>query len=172
MTANNIILTGTYEAPCGKLTLGSFGDRLCLCDWMAEKHHNLVMRRLERCLNVQFENGTSKIIESASAQLDEYFAGRRKVFDMPLLFIGTDFQKAVWNELINIPFGTTISYRELALRIGRPEAVRAVANANGANAISVFIPCHRVIGNDGSLTGYAGGLDAKKTLLKIEQSGR
>ena len=87
---------------------------------------------------------------------------------MPLLFVGTDFQKTVWNELLKIPFGTTVSYGEMARRIGMPKAVRAVANANGANAISILAPCHRVIGSDHSLTGYGGGLDVKRALLELE----
>ena len=85
-----------------------------------------------------------------------------------MLFVGTDFQKKVWSELLKIPFGETISYGKMATRIGMPKAVRAVANANGANAISIFAPCHRVIGSDHSLTGYGGGLDAKRELLELE----
>ena len=88
---------------------------------------------------------------------------------MPLLFAGTDFQQAVWRQLLEIPYGQTISYGEMARRLGIPKAVRAVANANGANAICLFAPCHRVIGSNGSLTGFGGGLDAKKFLLKLEQ---
>jgi len=91
---------------------------------------------------------------------------------VPLLFVGTDFQKTVWNELLKIPFGKTISYGEMAKHIGRPQAVRAVANANGANSISIFAPCHRVIGSDHSLTGYGGGLSAKKFLLELESQPR
>ena len=104
----------------------------------------------------------------AVAQLDEYFAGQRSVFDVPLLFLGTDFQKRVWRELLDIPYGTTVSYVEMARRIGMPKAVRAVANANGANIISIFAPCHRVIGSNHSLTGYRGGLEAKRALLALE----
>ncbi len=164
----NIIKVKQYESPCGVLTLGSSGDRLCLCDWQVEKHRGHVDRRLQRILDAVFEEGTSDVIERAAAQLDEYFAGRCRVFDVPLLFVGTDFQKVVWNELLRIPFGQTISYGEMARRIGMPKAVRAVANANGANAISIFAPCHRVIGSDRSLTGYGGGLDAKRKLLELE----
>ena len=87
---------------------------------------------------------------------------------MPLLFVGSDFQKSVWQMLLEIPYGQTISYGEMARRIGIPKAVRAVANANGANAISIFAPCHRIIGSDRSLTGYGGGLEAKKFLLELE----
>jgi methylated-DNA-[protein]-cysteine S-methyltransferase len=123
-------------------------------------------------LCAEFEVGTSEVIEKAARQLDEFFAGKRKEFDLPLLFVGTDFQKAVWNELLKIPFGKTVSYGEMALRIGMPKAVRAVANANGANSISIFAPCHRVIGSDRSLTGYGGGLSAKKFLLELESQPR
>lgn len=168
MEEKQTIRTMRYASPCGALLLGSFGDRLCLCDWRTEPHGGRVDRRLKRLLHAGFEPGASAVIEQAVRQLDEYFAGRRRAFDVPLLFAGTDFQKTVWNELLKIPFGTTISYGELARRIGMPEAVRAVANANGANALSIFAPCHRVIGSDRSLTGYAGGLAAKRALLELE----
>ena len=139
-----------------------------MCDWQTEKHRDHVDRRLKRVLEAEFEDGTSEIIEKTGKELDEFFAGKRRVFDIPLLFVGTDFQKAVWNELLKIPYGKTISYGEMAQRLGMPKAVRAVANANGANAISILAPCHRVIGSDHSLTGYGGGLAAKKMLLEIE----
>ena len=163
-----MIKTKRYESPCGILLLGSYEGKLCLCDWQKEKHHDYVSRRLKRFLQTDFEEGTSEVIEKAVRQLDDFFAGKRKEFDVPLLFVGTDFQKTVWNELLKIPFGTTVSYGEMARRIGMPKAVRAVANANGANAISILAPCHRVIGSDHSLTGYGGGLDVKRTLLELE----
>ena len=103
-------------------------------------------------------------------ELSEYFAGKRKEFDLPLLFVGTDFQKKVWEGLCKIPYGETVSYGAQAERLGCPKAVRAVATANGANAIAVFVPCHRVVGSDGSMTGYAGGLDVKRFLLSLEKS--
>lgn len=168
MKKKNAIKTRRYESPCGVLLLGSFGDNLCLCDWQIEKSRGHVNGRLKRILNAEFEEGTSEVIEQAVRQLDEFFAGKRRVFDLPLLFVGTDFQKKVWSELLNIPFGETISYKEMARRIGLPTAVRAVANANGANSLSIFAPCHRVIGSDNSLTGYGGGLAAKEKLLKLE----
>jgi methylated-DNA-[protein]-cysteine S-methyltransferase len=101
-------------------------------------------------------------------QLQSYFAGARKHFDLSLSLEGTDFQKTVWTALRQIPYGETISYKELAQMIGRPRAVRAVGAANGANPIPIIIPCHRVIGNDGSLTGFGGGLPLKKRLLELE----
>ena len=152
--------------------LGSFGDKLCLCDWQVEKHRDHVDQRLKRILRAEFAEGTSEVIEEAARQLDEFFARKRREFNVPLLFVGTDFQKTVWNELLTIPFGKTISYGEMAQRIGMPSAVRAVANANGANSMSIFAPCHRIIGSDRSLTGYGGGLPAKKFLLELESGVR
>jgi methylated-DNA-[protein]-cysteine S-methyltransferase len=105
-------------------------------------------------------------------QLTEYFRGKRRVFDLPLAPRGTPFQLAVWNELQRIAFGDTISYSELARRIGKPNAVRAVGAANGANPIPIIIPCHRVIGANGTLTGYGGGLHIKRALLALEQPQR
>lgn len=157
-----------YSSPCGELLLGSYGDSLCMCDWLTEKHRELADRRLERALKAQTVEGTSAVIGNAARQLDEYFSGNRSEFDVPLLFAGTDFQKTVWNALLEIPYGKTVSYKELARKIAMPDAVRAVANANGANSISIFAPCHRVIGSDGSLTGYGGGLDKKLFLLDLE----
>lgn len=162
------IIVKRYSSPCGELLLGSYGDSLCMCDWLTEKHRELADRRLERALKAQTVEGTSAVIGNAARQLDEYFSGRRTEFDVPLLFAGTDFQKTVWNALLEIPYGKTVSYKELARKIAMPDAVRAVANANGANSISIFAPCHRVIGSDGSLTGYGGGLDKKLFLLDLE----
>ena len=168
MEKKNIIKIKRYESPCGVLMLGSIDDKLCLCDWQVEKHRDHVDRRLKRILNAEFEEGSSEVIEKAEQQLNEFFARKRRMFDVPLLFVGTEFQKTVWNFLLTIPFGKTISYGEMARQIGLPKAVRAVANANGANSISIFAPCHRVIGSDRSLTGYGGGLEAKRFMLELE----
>lgn len=165
----NRILTQRYLSPCGELILGSLEDKLCLCNWTSELHPGRVERRLRTLLNAECADGPSAVTFMAARQLDEYFHRERTTFDMPLLFAGTDFQQAVWRQLLEIPYGQTISYGEMARRLGIPKAVRAVANANGANAICLFAPCHRVIGSNGSLTGFGGGLDAKKFLLKLEQ---
>lgn len=170
MKGINKIITKKYESPCGTLMLGSFENRLCLCDWQVEKHRYHVDNRLRRILEAEFLDGTSAVIDKAIAQLNEYFAGQRQNFDIPLLFVGTDFQKKVWNTLLTIPFGKTISYGEMACLTGTPKAVRAVANANGSNSISIFAPCHRVIGSNHTLTGYGGGLEAKEYLLKLEKA--
>ncbi|MEZ9232115.1 methylated-DNA--[protein]-cysteine S-methyltransferase [Vibrio amylolyticus] len=108
------------------------------------------------------------ILKEAAVQLDEYFASERTEFQLPLAPQGTDFQQKVWHELCQIPYGESWSYKELAERLGKPTASRAVGMANGKNPISIIVPCHRVIGKSGKLTGYAGGLDAKKKLLKLE----
>ena len=152
------------------MILGSFDGKLCLCDWADGKRRATTDQRLQRILNADYVEGSSDVIEKAQQQLNEYFLNLRREFDIPLLFVGTDFQKKVWNELLKIPYGNTISYGELAQRIGKPNSVRAVANANAVNAISIIAPCHRVIGRDGSLTGYGGGLERKKFLLELEKN--
>ena len=157
-----------FNSSCGLFDLASFGDKLCLCDWSNNPCAERNKRRIERYLNASFKIETTSVLEEAKRQLDGYFAGNRKAFTIPLHLVGTDFQQQVWNELLNIPYGATTSYKEIAQNIGKPKAVRAVAGAIGANGISILIPCHRVIGSDKSLTGYAGGLKAKKMLLQIE----
>ncbi|HEY2668004.1 MAG TPA: methylated-DNA--[protein]-cysteine S-methyltransferase [Actinomycetota bacterium] len=112
--------------------------------------------------------GCSDVLDAAVAQIREYFTGTRTAFDLPLDLGGTPFQQKAWRELGSIPFGTTISYGEQARRIGRPQAARAVGAANGRNPVPVVLPCHRVIGSGGALTGFGGGLDTKRTLLRHE----
>lgn len=115
-----------------------------------------------------WQEGRNAVLDEAHAQLDEYFAGKRQHFDLPLSPQGTEFQREVWWKLADIPYGETISYAQLASRIGNPKAMRAVGSANGRNPLSIVLPCHRVIGADGSLTGYGGGLPIKTFLLKLE----
>lgn len=110
----------------------------------------------------------SDLLENAAGQLAEYFAGTRREFDLPLHMEGTPFQKDVWNALRNIPYGQTVSYGDVARAIGRPKAFRAVGQANHVNPISIIVPCHRVVGHSGSLTGYGGGMSAKELLLALE----
>ena len=159
-----------YHSPCGEMILGSFDGKLCLCDWADGRRRALVDQRLQKCLKAEYVEGISDVIEKARHQLNEYFQNQRREFDIPLLFVGTDFQKKVWNELLKIPYGKTISYGELAKQIGMPNAVRAVANTNAVNALSIIVPCHRVIGSNGSLTGYGGGLERKMFLLELEKN--
>ena len=129
-------------------------------------------------LSVQFvnhnfiENQENKIIRQTIKQLDEYFRGKRKKFELPLNPKGTEFQKKVWLQLMNIPYGKTATYKDIATQIGDPKASRAVGNANNKNPIAIIIPCHRVIGSNNKLTGYAGGLDKKAKLLNLEKNNK
>ena len=157
-----------YNSPCGEIILASMGDELCLCDWNEMPCAERNMHRLLRYMKAVFKIETSPILDQTKKQLDEYFAGNRKIFDIPLHPVGTDFQKKVWHALLEIPYGETRSYKEIAIRIGKSKGIRAVASAIGANGISIFVPCHRVIGSNHSLTGFAGGLDAKRKLLELE----
>jgi methylated-DNA-[protein]-cysteine S-methyltransferase len=111
----------------------------------------------------------TNVIKETIKQLEEYFVGKRQIFELPLFLIGSDFQKSVWKELQKVAYGKTSTYMELSKNIGNTKAIRAVAAANGANAISIIVPCHRIIGSNGSLVGYAGGLQAKKKLLEMER---
>ncbi|HEY6471144.1 MAG TPA: methylated-DNA--[protein]-cysteine S-methyltransferase [Candidatus Dormibacteraeota bacterium] len=115
---------------------------------------------------------TSATLDQVRRELAEYFAGTRISFDVPLLLEGTPFQVAVWRALVEIPSGTTSTYGEIARRLGRPQAARAVGAANGLNPISIIVPCHRLVGADGSLTGYGWGLDRKRRLLELERQAR
>ena len=118
------------------------------------------------------ENKENKIIRQTIKQLDEYFNGKRKKFELPLNPKGTEFQKKVWLQLMNIPYGKTATYKDIATQIGDPKASRAVGNANNKNPIAIIIPCHRVIGSNNKLTGYAGGLDKKEKLLNLEKNNK
>lgn len=159
-----------YNSPCGELILASVDNKLCLCDWYEKPCAERNMRRLKRLLDADFITETTTTLEQAKEQLDEYFAGTRKTFDVPLHIVGTDFQRQVWDVLLKIPYGETRSYKEIAIDINNIKGIRAVAQAIGANGISIFIPCHRVIGSNHSLTGFAGGLEAKRILLGIERN--
>ena len=156
----------TYmESPLGRLLLTSNGA--ALTGLFMEPH-----RHGPESTEGWLQDDEAEPFPAARRQLSAYFAGTLQEFDLPLALQGTPFQQKVWNELRNIPFGQTWSYGELARRIGQPTASRAVGLANGKNPISVIVPCHRVIGANGKLVGYGGGLDRKTTLLQLEQPGR
>ncbi len=169
VTSVDSIVTHIYESPYGDLLVGDVDGRICLCDWVGSRHHERTVRGVcARLGKRRQETGISDLIREAERQLDGYFSGERRKFDLPLLLVGTEFQQSVWRQISRIPYGVTISYGEEARRLGSPRSVRAVANANGANPISVIIPCHRIVGADGSLTGYGGGLDIKRQLIDLE----
>lgn len=157
-----------YKSPVGEMILGAYEGKLCLADWRYRKKRTTIDSRVQKALKAEYVEECTEVIEESIKQFNEYFNHERKSFTIPLLMLGTEFQKSVWQGLIETPFGTTSSYLALAKRIGNEKAVRAVASANGANAISIMIPCHRIIGSNGDLVGYAGGLGVKKMLLDLE----
>lgn len=162
------IQTCECNTPLGTLLLGAYGDNLCLCEWKQPYRPSKILDRLSHHLYIEFSAKDNALLHKASTQIDEYLKRKRTVFELSTILIGTSFQKEVWNALRHIPYGITTSYRDLAHSIRRPKAIRAVANAIGSNPLSIIIPCHRVIGSDGSLTGYAGGIDTKSRLLELE----
>jgi methylated-DNA-[protein]-cysteine S-methyltransferase len=166
----NTIYIQYHKTPVGELIIGSFQDELCICDWRYRRMRTSIDKRIRQGLDAVYHEKTSPITETCILQLNEYFWRERDIFEIPLKLVGTDFQQAVWNELLKIPYGVTETYIGLSKNLNNDKAVRAVASANGANAISIIVPCHRIVGHDGKLVGYAGGLQAKKKLLQLEQS--
>ena len=164
---NQIELT-EYKSIYGDLLIASYLGMLCMCDWKWRKMRKSIDKRITNELNARFIESDSEIINETIKQLNEYFNKQRTNFELPLLFTGTDFQKNVWKELQNIPYGVTSTYSELSIKMGNIKAIRAIAAANGANAISIIVPCHRIIGSNGDLVGYAGGISVKKKLLDLE----
>jgi methylated-DNA-[protein]-cysteine S-methyltransferase len=159
---NMTVIYGSMHSPVGELTLTTDGEALTGVYMHRQKHGPQRDKGWRR---------DDQALESARSQLEAYFAGELRDFDLPLAPEGTAFQRRVWKALCGIPYGATISYGELARRIGQPQASRAVGLANGRNPISIIVPCHRVIGADGTLTGYGGGLARKRWLLAHESKG-
>lgn len=164
----NIISIKLYKSTVGEILLGSINNKLCIADWKYRKKRDLIDNRIKKFFNADYVEETSEVIEHSIIQLNEYFNNDRIEFNLQLAFAGTDFQISVWQELIKVPFGKTETYLGLSKKLGNEKAVRAVASANGANSISIIVPCHRIIGSNGNLVGYAGGLNAKKKLLELE----
>jgi methylated-DNA-[protein]-cysteine S-methyltransferase len=158
MGGDRMIYT-TMDSPIGELLLLGEGDVLHGLDMRAGRHPLRINPRWQR---------DDEAFAGVRQQLEEYFAGERSSFDIRMHLEGTAFQRTVWHALTEIPYGETISYGELARRIGRPDRARAVGTANGQNPIAVIVPCHRVIGANGKLVGYGGGLDNKRRLLELE----
>lgn len=153
----------TLKSPVGELKLVASDKGLAAILWPNDDPKRVRLAPLA-------EDTSHPVLNETERQLGEYFKGARKVFDLPLDFAGTDFQKNVWNELLKIPYGQTRSYGEIARQLGNTKAMRAVGAANGRNPISIVAPCHRVIGASGKLTGFAGGLETKEFLLRLEGS--
>ncbi len=157
------IRTTTMDSPVGVLTLTADSGRLTGVAMDGQRHAAAPPERARR---------DDAWFTDVVAQLQEYFAGGRHAFDIPIQLEGTDFQRRVWTQLAEIPYGETVSYRDIASGVGDPKACRAVGLANGRNPVAIVVPCHRVIGADGRLTGYGGGLDRKRWLLEHEASHR
>ena len=156
------------KTPIGFMIFGSTEKGLCLLDFKFRKSFPRILKRITEYYGSSVTYGTSQFIELAENELENYLHGDLKIFTIHLDIRGSPFQLKVWNELLQVKYGKTASYLEIAKKIGRPKAVRAIANANGQNSIAIIIPCHRIIGSDGSLTGYGGGIKIKKKLLHLE----
>jgi AraC family transcriptional regulator, regulatory protein of adaptative response / methylated-DNA-[protein]-cysteine methyltransferase len=165
----DMITASTFNTESGNMTACVVGEGICLLEFSNRKSLGSEFSYLERYFNSKIKEGDNSQLEMLRKQLAEYFNGTRKEFSVPLVYPGTVFQKAVWQELLKIPYGATRSYLELATLLRKPEAVRAVAAANRMNRIAIIIPCHRVIGSDGNLIGYSGGLERKIWLLEHEK---
>lgn len=157
------------DTPVGKMRIGATDEGICLFDFQYRKSIESIMARIENLCGDKFAEGEHPHFKTLEAQMAEYFTGTRKDFDIPLHLLGTPFQKSVWMGLLQIPYAETRSYKQQSIFLGNEKAIRAVAGANGENGIAIIVPCHRVIGENGSLTGYGGGLPRKKWLLDHER---
>jgi AraC family transcriptional regulator of adaptative response/methylated-DNA-[protein]-cysteine methyltransferase len=158
------------ETDLGLMIAAASAEGICMFEFADYKLLELELRQLAVSFKAPLVQGDNPHFDTLKKQLEEYFKGQRRDFDIPLHLVGTEFQKQVWLSLLQIPYACTTTYAEQAARLGRPSAVRAVANANGKNKISIILPCHRVIGADGKLTGYGGGIWRKKKLLEFEKT--
>jgi len=157
------------ETDLGLMIAAATDKGICMFEFADYKLLELELKQLTTFFNAPLVQGDNPHFNMLRDQLEQYFRGERRVFDLPLELVGTEFQKQVWLNLLKIPYGCTATYSEQAALLGKPSAVRAVANANGKNKISIILPCHRVIGADGTLTGYGGGMWRKKKLLEFER---
>lgn len=162
----------TMDSPIGPLLLASTKEGLCYIEFGDEESALPLLQRWARktFLGANLEKDAA-LNQAVQTELEEYFTGKRTRFDVPIVLFGTPFQKAVWNELTRIGYGETRSYKEIALAIGQAKAVRAIGGANNRNPIPIIVPCHRVIGSNGALVGYGGGLSIKEQLLALEGAG-
>lgn len=166
----SIINITRFETPLGHMFACAIDEGICLLEFADRRMLETEIKSLTKLLDATVIHGENKHFENLRAQMGEYFKGERKEFSVPLFFPGTEFQKKVWIELLTIPYGKTRTYKQQATALQNPGAVRAVGHANGMNRIAIIIPCHRVIGENGHLTGYGGGVWRKKWLLDLESN--
>lgn len=164
----DVVTVNRISSPLGPLMIGATNEGICLLEFTDRKMLETQLSILEKRLKTKLVTGKHPMLDLAQSQLNEYFQGKRKDLELPLVVPGTEFQQKVWNALLQIPYGVTRSYKQQADVVGDVKAVRAVARANGDNRISIIIPCHRIIGSDGSIVGYGGGIHRKQWLLKHE----
>jgi AraC family transcriptional regulator of adaptative response/methylated-DNA-[protein]-cysteine methyltransferase len=170
--SQHIILINRLSTPLGPMFVAATEKGICLLEFTDRKMLETEFRDLQKLLKATILVGENQHIKQAKEEIQAYFDGKRRNFDVPLDAPGTDFQKEVWQKLSSIPLGTTSTYQALAAQLNKPKAVRAVARANGFNRISIIIPCHRIIGKDGRLRGYGGGLERKRWLIDFEKGLR
>ncbi|UTR14118.1 methylated-DNA--[protein]-cysteine S-methyltransferase [Salipaludibacillus sp. LMS25] len=169
MTLRPLIAVSEIASPIGPLSLAASEKGICFVEFgpLQTTHSNFITKLKRHLIMAEIKEEKGPLIE-AEKQITEYFEGVRKEFDLSLDLFGTPFQKLVWSEVGKIPYGSTASYKQIAINIGAPRAVRAIGGANNKNPIPIIIPCHRVIGSNGAMVGYGGGLDKKEALLKHE----
>lgn len=163
------MLTTHIQTPVGNMIAAASDDGICLFDFEFRKSIDAIKHRISSTLNADFQEGYHPYFDLLKTQIREYFDGTRKNFDLPLHLVGTDFQKRVWKQLIEIPYGSVSTYKKQAIALGNEKAIRAMAKANAENGLAIIVPCHRVISEAGHLTGYGGGLPKKKWLIEHER---
>ncbi len=166
----NYIHIAYHKSSIDELIIGSFEGKICMVDFRHRAKRGMVDRRIRKGLRADFVEREDRVIQETKKHLDAYLTGKRQDFAVPILPIGTDFQKRVWRAIQGVPYGYTTSYADIARKIGKPQAVRAVASATSGNAIALIIPCHRIIYTNGTIGNYAGGSATKKKLLELEKS--
>ncbi len=171
MNKNSLNITH-FESPLGSMVACASAQGICLLDYMDRDILEIEFDYLAKAFNTDIIPGKNKHLDKLQKELKEYFTGNRSVFTVPVHASGTDFQMSVWSALQDIPYGNTQSYKQQAEAIGNVKAVRAVASTNGKNRINILIPCHRVIGSNGKLVGYGGGLERKQWLLDLEAENK
>ncbi len=169
-TDSNIILISRLTTPLGPMFMCATENGICLLEFVDRRMLETEFKDLQKLLKAQIIAGENEPIKQAKKEIAEYFEGERKTFDVKLITPGTEFQNSVWKVLQEIEYGKTVSYQQQAVKIQNPKAIRAVASANGNNRISIIVPCHRVIGKDGTMTGYGGGIERKKWLIEHERN--
>jgi AraC family transcriptional regulator of adaptative response/methylated-DNA-[protein]-cysteine methyltransferase len=165
---DTVINTIKFKTPLGTMHAAATEEGLCMLEFNGGERMDNELNDLSLLLKAEIVEGDNHVLHETRTQIEEYFDKKRKEFTIPLITPGTEFQRLVWSKLLEIPFGQTRSYKQQSIAVGNLKAIRAVASANGANRIAIIVPCHRIIGDNGSLIGYAGGLPKKQWLLEHE----